>query len=299
LQVNGGQLTSSINHGPILCEQGSTLQCYRPALSNILHITPINAGVSINTVSPSAGSASGGTGFTLTGTGFSGVTSITFGGDAATSVHVVDSTTVTGVTPAHATGLVDVVITTPAGSATKTEAYTYETTTVGQATFGGIIACLNDGLNNLIAATSDNSTGIEWGGVGAATGATSTSNGAANTSTIVTALGDNGGTPYAAQLCNDYEIDSQGNTPCEVGNTCYNDWFLPSGQAATSQLNCLYENREVVGGFANAEYWSSTESSGPAAPVLSWGQVFDSNGIRISASKDFQIHVRCVRSFTP
>jgi hypothetical protein len=39
LQVNGSQLTSPINDGPIICEQGSTLQCYRPAATDILHIT--------------------------------------------------------------------------------------------------------------------------------------------------------------------------------------------------------------------------------------------------------------------
>jgi hypothetical protein len=39
LQVNGSQLTSPINDGPIVCEQSSTLQCYRPAATDILHIT--------------------------------------------------------------------------------------------------------------------------------------------------------------------------------------------------------------------------------------------------------------------
>lgn len=43
LQVNGSQLTSPINDGPIVCEQGSSLQCYRPASSDILHITQASA----------------------------------------------------------------------------------------------------------------------------------------------------------------------------------------------------------------------------------------------------------------
>src|SRR3990167_2352567 len=43
LQVNGSQLSSPINDGPIVCEQGSTLQCYRPAVANILHITQASA----------------------------------------------------------------------------------------------------------------------------------------------------------------------------------------------------------------------------------------------------------------
>ncbi len=43
LQVNGSQLTSPINDGPIVCEQSSSSQCYRPASSDILHITQASA----------------------------------------------------------------------------------------------------------------------------------------------------------------------------------------------------------------------------------------------------------------
>ena len=39
LQVNGSQLTSPISDGPMVCQQGSTLQCYRPSSPDILNIT--------------------------------------------------------------------------------------------------------------------------------------------------------------------------------------------------------------------------------------------------------------------
>jgi hypothetical protein len=406
LQVNGSQLTSPINDGPIVCEQGSTLQCYRPASRNILHITQasaitdatitvtgspltlttngptgtltinntslivaatnitsdftgtaldgnvtetgntcasvapqtsctltytpgstvvvqtsfpiqgsntnavtaaiqIDAGITIDTVSPSSGPASGGTGVTLTGTGFTGATSLTFGGTAATSLNVVSSTNATAVTPAHATGAVDVVITTPSGSATKTNGFTYATTAVGQSAYGGTIACLNSG-NNLIAATADNSTGIQWGGIGTnVPSAESTTDGATNTANIVNCLTTGGGgcaggtdiTTYAAGICSTYEVDSQGHTPCESGNTCYSDWFLPAGNntaPSTGQLNCLYTNQATIGGFASAVYWSSTEANA----VFAWIQYF-SGGVQFSDVKDGDRRVRCVRGFNP
>lgn len=260
----------------------------------------IQSGSTLTAINPTSGAASGGTGFTLTGTGLTGATSLTFDGIAATSVNVVNSTTVTGVTPAHAAGVVDVVIDTPAGGATLTNGYTYVATAVGQPAFGGTIACLGV-LNNLIAATADNSTAIEWGGFGSAigAGAQSDTDGASNTAAIVAALGNNGGTPYAAKLCNDFEVDSQGNSPCQTGNTCYNDWFLPAGNnlTASGQLNCLFANRVAIGGFASVDYWSSTEYFGN--PTLgTWVQNF-ALGHQDIDNKSDNLRVRCVRAFTP
>ena len=269
--------------------------------SNTVELTPsiaIQSGTTLTAVNPNSGSAAGGTGITLTGTGFTGATAVTFDGIPATSVNVVNSTTVTAVTPAHAAGVVDVVIDTPAGGATLLNSYTYLATAVGQSSGGGTIACLNGGFNNLIAASADNSAGIEWGGLGTAVGAGAQSNtdGASNTTAIVDELGNNGGVPYAAQLCNDYEVDSQANTPCEVGNTCYDDWFLPAGNnvTASGQLNCLYTNQVAIGGFAAVDYYSSTESSAS----FSWFQDFDDGGQFLN-SKNGELRVRCVRSFTP
>ena len=76
-------------------------------------------------VSPTDGPAAGGTSVTLTGTGLTGTTSVTFDGVPATSVLVVDDTTVTATTPAHVAGAVDVQVTTPGGSATASSAFTY------------------------------------------------------------------------------------------------------------------------------------------------------------------------------
>lgn len=255
----------------------------------------IDAGLTLSSVSPASGSASGGTGVTLTGVGLTGTTDVTFGGVAATSVNVINSTTVSAVTPAHVIGAVDVVITTPSGSTTDVSGYTYLTTVVGQSAFGGTIACLNPS-NNLIAATADNSSGIQWyNGAFTTTGATSPTDGFANTTAIVTSQGATI-TDYSAGLCQSYQVDSQGHTPCKSGNTCYSDWFLPAGHNAASsgQLNCLYTNQADIGGFASAFYWSSTENN----QIEAWNQNF-SGGSQGTNDKDNAYQVRCVRNFIP
>jgi LPXTG-motif cell wall-anchored protein len=62
---------------------------------------------------------------TVTGSGFTGATSVTFGGTAATDVDVIDDSTVLVTAPAHAPGAVDVVVTTPDASGTGAGAFTY------------------------------------------------------------------------------------------------------------------------------------------------------------------------------
>jgi IPT/TIG domain len=296
LQINGSEMTNNIVDGPIVCQQNSASQCYRPGQVNILRIS-IDTMVSAPTLSgitATSGAASGNVGVTLTGTNFTGTTGVTFGGAAATSVNVVNSTTVTAVTPAHAVGAVDVVLTTPGGSATLSGGYTYLVTAIGQPSGGGTIACLGGGTQDLIAATANNSSGIDWGGAGTAIGPSAQSflDGATNTSAIVTTLG--AGTNYAAGLCAAYEVDSQGNTPCQAGNTCYSDWYLP----ATAQLDCLYTNRVAIGGFDNNGYWSSTEDSGDPANGAWFQEFFGGTGASVAKSIA-TVRVRCVRSFTP
>ena len=79
----------------------------------------------VTSVSPNAGPTAGGTSVTITGTDLTGATSVTFGGAAATSFTVVNATTITATTPAHAAGAVNIVVTSPNGSGTGTNAYTY------------------------------------------------------------------------------------------------------------------------------------------------------------------------------
>jgi hypothetical protein len=72
---------------------------------------------SVTGLSPASGPASGGTSVTLTGFNFTGATAVSFGGTAATSFTVIDTTQISAIAPAGS-GTVDVQVTTPTGTST-------------------------------------------------------------------------------------------------------------------------------------------------------------------------------------
>jgi hypothetical protein len=76
----------------------------------------------VTAVTPNAGPVAGGTVVTVTGSGFTGATSVTFGGVAGTSLSVVNDTSLLVTTPAHTAGTVDVIVTTPLGTSANTAA---------------------------------------------------------------------------------------------------------------------------------------------------------------------------------
>lgn len=85
----------------------------------------------VTSVSPDIGSPSGGGSLrTITGSGFTGATGVTFGGTAATSVTVVNDTTITCTVPAKTAGVVDVAVTTSSGTGTGVGIYEYWDPTV-------------------------------------------------------------------------------------------------------------------------------------------------------------------------
>ena len=86
----------------------------------------VNSPPVVSSLSPTTGSAGGGTAVTITGTNFTGATSVLFGSNAATGVTVVSSTKITATSPAGA-GTVDVTVTTPVGTsaASASDKFTY------------------------------------------------------------------------------------------------------------------------------------------------------------------------------
>ena len=105
----------------------------------------INGGIptvsSISGVSPTAGTTAGGTLVTVTGAGFTGATAVHFGTNLGTSLTVVNSTTITILSPAG-TGTVNVTVTTPAGTSptSPTDQFTYGVVVTGISPTSGPIA---------------------------------------------------------------------------------------------------------------------------------------------------------------
>lgn len=149
---------------------------------------------------------------------------------------------------------------------------------IGQSYGGGIIFYIdNSGQHGLITATADQGTGISWrNGSNVVTDATGTAvgDGKSNTNKIVNAQGKTG--TYAAYLCYKYKNDG------------FKDWYLPS----KDELDLLYDQRNVVGGFGATDYWSSSESSKGKA----WEQEFG-GGFQFKYNKSFTLNVRAIRSF--
>ena len=86
-----------------------------------------SSGPTVSAISPSSGPIAGGTSVTITGANLTGATGVTIGGTAATSVVVVNATTITAVTPAGSAGAKSVVVTTSGGSNAANTLYTYTT----------------------------------------------------------------------------------------------------------------------------------------------------------------------------
>jgi hypothetical protein len=152
---------------------------------------------------------------------------------------------------------------------------------IGDTYQGGIIFYIDaSGCHGLIAAPTDQSTGIQWwNGSYSTTTATydGVKAGQSNTKLIIDSQGD--GT-YAASICNDLIVYSN--------DGLFADWYLPSKY----ELNLLYQQKTVVGGFATSYYWSSTEYGNGVA----WGQNFGS-GNQASSNKLVTDYVRAVRAF--
>ncbi|MBE9510953.1 MAG: DUF1566 domain-containing protein [Bacteroidetes bacterium] len=173
------------------------------------------------------------------------------------------------------------------GSGTIVEPYLLNTRThyIGEQFGGGIVFYVYDnGQHGLIAPTADQDPGIEWyNGIKRYTNTSGDGLGAGamNTSLIIALqTTDNQVGNFAAKVCADYSVTVDGVT--------YGDWYLPSKH----ELDLLFNQKTIVGGFANDYYWSSTEFSSHSA----WSQNF-SIGFQYNLDKSLPYGVRAIRAF--
>jgi uncharacterized repeat protein (TIGR03803 family) len=79
----------------------------------------------ISSVSPNSGPVAGGTSVTITGSHYIAVSAVKFGTTAAATFSVDNDTQITATTPAHAAGAAGVSVTTPSGTRTKANAFSF------------------------------------------------------------------------------------------------------------------------------------------------------------------------------
>jgi len=121
-------------------DSATSITCTTPAGSagsaSILVTTPggtnaantlyaYESGVVITSVAPDNGSTEGGTIITITGSGFTGATSVTIGGQACTNLIVISDSILTCTSPPGVPGNATIEITTPAGATTAPTEYVY------------------------------------------------------------------------------------------------------------------------------------------------------------------------------
>jgi hypothetical protein len=105
-----------------------TVAVINPHISSALGVCMTQGNVAAPAVSgihPDNGPAAGGTTVVISGSNFQSGDAVTIGGVAATGVNVTGPGTITAVTGAHATGLVDVVVAGGGGSGTLAKSYFY------------------------------------------------------------------------------------------------------------------------------------------------------------------------------
>ena len=83
----------------------------------------------LSSVTPNNGPDAGGQSVTILGAGLNGATSVSFGGTAAASFTLVNAGRIDAVTPAHAGGTVNLIVTTAGGGPSNAISYTFQFTT--------------------------------------------------------------------------------------------------------------------------------------------------------------------------
>lgn len=171
---------------------------------------------------------------------------------------------------------------------------------IGEERNGGIVTHIfganDDGYkkgetHGIIVAKEDLLVESQWGCRGTEVGGTSTGVGAGKNNTeVVLAFHDNlpnyYTNPTQCHPLNDGTV--AGNLARQLNVNGETGWFVPSRQEAV----LLFQNRELIGGFVEEDYWSSCESGRDRACVVSFA-----TGQTLSADKNEVKKVRPIKYF--
>lgn len=148
---------------------------------------------------------------------------------------------------------------------------------IGKKYGGGVIFYLDaSGQHGLVAAETNQSSSMRWNnGTYMVTGSTENAVGKGRETTELIVNMQGPGT-YAASICDDLTLNG------------YSDWFLPS----KNELNLIYQQRNIVGGFTEGYYWCATEYDS----LHAWNQYFP-YGPQYYADKADSACVRAIRAF--
>jgi hypothetical protein len=237
-------------------------------------------GPTVTGISPATGPLSGTTSVVITGTGFTGATTVKFGTTAATSFTVTNATSITAVSPAGSAGTVDITVTTPYGTSATSSAdkYTY----VAAPTFNSIT--LSTG--NSTGGTSVTITGTNFvtGATSVTIGGTAATSVSVSSSTTLTAITP----PGAAGLAN-VVITTAGGSVTGTGAYDYytiqtfttvgtTSWTVPSGVTKVDYVVVAggggggrYGGGGGAGGFLTATGYSVTSGTGLTITVGAGG----------------------------
>ena len=193
------------------------------------------AAPTITGATPGTGTTAGGTSVTITGTALTGASAVTFGGNAATSFVVTGDTQITAVTPAGGAGATSIAVTTPGGTATLANGYSYvvlnppavTTQPAGQTVAVGATASFTAG------ASGSPSPSVQWQ-VSSDSGASFTNIAGATAATYTTpatTAGDNG-RQYRAVFTN-----SQGSATSSAATLTVIQAPTANAQSVTATFN--------------------------------------------------------------
>jgi len=208
----------------------------------------------VTAVSASQGPASGGTSVTITGTGFTGATQVSFGATPAAAFTVVNDNSVTATAPAAPAGTVDVTVTGPGGTDTTTPIDLF--TFVAAPTVGAISP--DSGAFNTTPVVMITGTGF--------TGATTVSFG--DQPTAFTVVSD---TQISATAPLGTGVDTVPVTVTTVGGTSATSAAATYSYTAVSVCGagCAITSPATVSAVTGAFFTFTVSTTGGVTPVLS------------------------------